>query len=202
MARAAPAHGARIQFLSFSERPFPLAALRGPAVLRRAGQLRPSAVLLDSIATAFAGPALTLRPLGVPLVAVLHQPPGGIDHSVVRTRVQAPLDRLALSRADLLLAASDHLAEQLVEAGLPESRIQVVPPGRDVAMPPAGPVLDLRLGRRAAFLSVANWLPRKGILELLDAFARLPAEAGTLHLAGDEASEPRYEARVRSRLTV
>jgi glycosyltransferase involved in cell wall biosynthesis len=200
MAQAAPGHGARIRFLSFPERPFPLPALRGPAVLRRAYELRPSAVLLDSIATAYAGPALTRRSLRVPLVAVLHQPPGGIDHSAVRTWAQAPLDHLALRRAEMLLAASDHLAEQLSDAGLAEWRIRVVPPGRDVATPPAGPLPDLRAGRRAAFLSVANWLPRKGILELLEAFARLPADAGTLHLAGDESTESRYEARVNSRL--
>ena len=91
------------------------------------------------IATAFAGPALTLRALRVPVVAVLHQPPGGIDHSAVRARAQAPLDRLALRRAEVLLAASDHLAEQLVDEGFAESRIRVVPPGRAVAIPPAGP---------------------------------------------------------------
>jgi glycosyltransferase involved in cell wall biosynthesis len=200
MAEAAPAHNAEIRFLSFPEWPFPLPALRGPAVLRRAEKDGASAVLLDSIAAAFAGPALTLRRLGVPLIGVLHQPPGGIDHPAVRTLAQTPLDRLALRRADLLLAASDHLAEQLVEAGLAESRVRVVPPGRDVAAPPTIPVQDLRHGRRAAFLSVANWLPRKGILELLEAFARLPADAGTLHLVGDESADARYAARVRSRL--
>jgi glycosyltransferase involved in cell wall biosynthesis len=200
MAAAAPAHGARIRFLSFPEWPFPLAALRGPALLRRTEELRASAVLLDSIAAAFAGPALAMRRLGVPLIAVLHQPPGGIDPSAVRAWAQAPLDRLALRRADLLLAASDHLAEQLVEAGLADSRIQVVRPGRDVASPPEGPLRDLRHGRQAAFLSVANWLPPKGILELLEAFARLPADGGTLHLVGDESVDARYGARVRSRL--
>jgi glycosyltransferase involved in cell wall biosynthesis len=200
MADAAPAHEARIRFLSFPAWPFPLAALRGPALLRRTEELRASAVLLDSIAAAFTGPALAMRRLGVPLIAVLHQPPGGINHSTVRTWAQAPLDLLALRRADLLLAASDHLAEQLVEAGLAESRIQVVPPGRDVASPPEGPVRDLRNGRRAAFLSVANWLPWKGILELLEAFARLPADAGTLHLVGDESADASYRARVQSRL--
>jgi glycosyltransferase involved in cell wall biosynthesis len=104
-----------------------------------------------------------------------------------------------LRRADALIAASDHLADQLVEAGFARSRIRVVPPGRDVA-PPKGPVPDLRHGRRAAFLTVANWLPRKGILELLEAFARLPADAATLHLAGDESADARYAERVRSRL--
>jgi glycosyltransferase involved in cell wall biosynthesis len=200
MAEAARAHSARVPFLTFPEWPFPFAALRGAAVLRQSEELGASALLLDSIAAAFAGPALALRRVGVPVIAVLHQPPGGIDHGMVRERAQAPLDRLALRRADLLIAASDHLEEQLVEAGLPRSRIRVVPPGRDVAPPPGGPPPDLRQGRRAAFLTVANWLPRKGILELLEAFARLPAEAGTLHLAGDDTAETRYAARVRSRL--
>ena len=200
MAEAAHAYSAQIPFLSFPEWPFPLAALRGPAVLRRFATFGANALLLDSIAAAFAGPALAMRRLGIPVIGVLHQPPGGIDHGAVRERAQAPLDRLALRRADLLIAASDHLEEQLVEAGFPRSRVRVVPPGRDVAPPPEGPRPDLRRGRRVAFLTVANWLPRKGILELLEAFARLPADAGTLHLAGDESADGRYAARVRARL--
>jgi glycosyltransferase involved in cell wall biosynthesis len=200
MADAAPAHDARIVFLSFPEWPFPLAALRGAAVLRRSVQLQASALLLDSIAAAFAGPALATRRLAVPVIGVLHQPPGGIDHGTVRANVQAPLDRLALRRADVLIAASDLLAEQLVEAGFARSRIRVVPPGRDVAPPAKGPAQELRNGRRAAFLTVANWLPQKGILGLLEAFARLPADAGTLHLVGDESAAARYAARIRSRL--
>jgi glycosyltransferase involved in cell wall biosynthesis len=200
MADAAPAHAAQIRFVSFSEWPFPLATLQGATLLGRSERLGASALLLDSIAAAFAGPALALRRRGVPVIAVLHQPPGGIDHGAVRERAQAHLDRLALRRADLLIAASDHLAEKLVEARFPSSRIRVVPPGRDVAPPPKGPRPDLRRGRRVAFLTVANWLPRKGILELLEAFARLPADAGTLHLAGDESADSRYAASVLARL--
>jgi glycosyltransferase involved in cell wall biosynthesis len=200
MSDAAPAHDARIIFLSLPEWPFPLAAIRGAAVLRRSEELRASAVIVDSIAAALAAPALATRRRRVPVIAVLHQPPGGIDHGIVRATTQARLDRLALRRADVLIAASDHLAEQLVEAGFARSRIRVVPPGRDVATPPKGPLPDLRSGRLAAFLTVANWLPSKGILELLEAFARLPADAATLHLAGDESANGRYAARVRSRL--
>jgi glycosyltransferase involved in cell wall biosynthesis len=201
MAEAAPAHGARIVFVSFPERAFPLAAGSGPAVLRQARERSASAILLDSIAAAFAGPSLAGRRFEVPVIGVLHQPPGGIDHAVVRTRVQAMLDRLAWRRAKLLIAASDHLADDLVGAGFARSRIRVVPPGRDVAPTPTSPTIDLREGRRAAFLTVANWLARKGILELLDAFARLPAGAATLHLVGDDSADRRYAARVRSRLT-
>ena len=200
MAEASPTHAARIVFLSFADLPFPLPALRGGGLLRRAEELGARAILVDSIAAAFAAPALARRRPDVPLVGVLHQPPGGIDHGRARTAVQAPLDRFVWLRSELLIAASDHLAEQLVAARLPADRIRVVPPGRDVAAAAPGAPGDLRRGRGAAFLCVANWVERKGILELLEAFARLPPDAATLHCAGDEDADPRYSARVRARL--
>jgi glycosyltransferase involved in cell wall biosynthesis len=200
MADAAPRHRARIVFVSFPERPFPLPAASGPAVLRTSLRRPADAVLLDSIAAAFAAPVLLMRRYDVPVIGILHQPPGGIDHGAVRAAAQAPLDGLAWRRARLLIAASDHLAEQLVEAGIPGSRIRVVPPGRDVAPAESAPVAGGRERPGVAFLAVANWLPRKGILELLDAFAQLPPSTGVLHLAGDESVDRRYAGRVRSRL--
>jgi glycosyltransferase involved in cell wall biosynthesis len=200
MAAAAPAHHVRFRFLSFPDRAFPLAAGAAPRVMRGAAA-GADAVLLDSIAAAFAGPWLASRAIRVPLVAVLHQPPGGIDHGPVRTAVQARLDRLAYGRAALLIVASDHLAAGLVADGVDGRRIRVVPPGRDVApVPDAAEVPDLRGGHGAAVLCVANWLPRKGILELLDAFADLPPSAAVLHLAGDDRADRRYAAAVRARL--
>jgi glycosyltransferase involved in cell wall biosynthesis len=41
---------------------------------------------------------------------------------------------------------------------------------------------------------------RKGILQALDAVARLPAGLARLHLVGDERTDPPYAARVRRRL--
>src|SRR3712207_5211234 len=80
MAALAPRHAARLEFVSFPDRPFPLAVVDAPAVLRRARALGARALVLDSIVAAFLGPWLAARPPGVPLVAMLHQPPGGIDH--------------------------------------------------------------------------------------------------------------------------
>jgi glycosyltransferase involved in cell wall biosynthesis len=114
--------------------------------------------------------------------------------------MQARLDRLAYHHAPRLLVASESLAEELIADGIPRLRLQVVPPGRDVATAPAASPGDLRQGRKAAFLCVGNWLERKGIHSLLDAFARLPSDAATLHLAGDDRVEPEYTARLRSRL--
>jgi glycosyltransferase involved in cell wall biosynthesis len=141
-----------------------------------------------------------LREPALPLVGMLHQPPGGIDHGPVRTHVQARLDRMAYKRARRLLVASESLADELIRGGEQPDRVAVVPPGRDVA-PASGPIPgDLRLGRRVAFLCVGNWVERKGILELLDAFAALADESATLHLVGDTNTEWSYGRRVRRRL--
>jgi glycosyltransferase involved in cell wall biosynthesis len=201
MAELAPSCGAEVRFVSFPERPFPLPALAGRAVLRRA---LADVVVLDSIAAAFLAPWLAApwpaprQP--APLVGSLHQPPGGIDHGPLRRGVQAPLDRLAYRRARLLLVASAALGEELAAQGYPRERLRVVPPGRDLPADPATPPADLRLGRRAGLLCVANWVERKGLLELLEAVAGLPDGLATLHLAGDDRADPGYAARVRARL--
>jgi glycosyltransferase involved in cell wall biosynthesis len=131
------------------------------------------------------------------MVGMLHQPPGGIDHGPLRTMIQARLDRLTYRRANRLLVASDSLAQDFVDSG---ERVKVVPPGRDVAASAGPPPGDLRQGRRAAFLCVGNWVERKGIVSLLDAFAGVERDTATLHLVGDTQADPRYASRVRARL--
>ncbi len=200
MADLAPAFDAQVVFASFPTWPFPLPALAGAALLRSVIRQRPDVLLLDSIAAAFLGPWLWRRRLPVPLVGILHQPPGGIDHGRTRTRVQAPLDSRAYRHAARLLVASAALGEQMRHTGVPDSLLRVVPPGRDVAAETVLPDTDLRAGRKAALLSVGNWVARKGLLDLLEAVAALPADLVTLHLVGDTDAEPAYAARVRTRL--
>jgi glycosyltransferase involved in cell wall biosynthesis len=200
LAALAPHHGANLEFVSIPDRPFPLPIVHGRGVMRKLASSGADVIVLDSIAAAFVGPWLMLREPALPLVGMLHQPPGGIDHGPVRTYVQARLDRLAYTRARGLLVASESLADDLIRGGQARERITVVPPGRDVA-PVAGPIPgDLRQGRRAAFLCVGNWVERKGILNLLDAFARLADDSATLHLVGDTNTQRAYAQRVRARL--
>lgn len=200
LAELAPTYDARIDFVSFPRRPFPLAALDARAVLREARRLGAQVLVLDSIVAAFLAVGRLTGPLPAPLVGMLHQPPGGIDFGPPRTWLQARLDRRAYRYARRLLVASEALAGQLASDGVPRELLRIVPPGRDVAVASGPPIGDLRQGRRAAFLCVANWVRRKGLHDLLDAFARLPPGIGTLHLAGNDRAEPRYAARLRERL--
>ncbi len=200
VASLAPRHGARVQFVSVPPWPFPLGVLAGPAVLAEVQGQRPDVLLMDSIAAVFLAPWLAFRRPRVPVVGIAHQPPGGIDHGPWRTRAQVVLDRRAYRHAAAVLAASALLADQLADSGVPRARLRVVPPGRDVAPAPGQPPGDLRRGGRAALLCVGNWLLHKGIVDVLEAVRRLPADLVTLHLVGDTEKDPSYAKRVRSLL--
>src|SRR5215207_5736591 len=200
IAELAPAHNARLEFVSVPERPFPIGIADGSRVLATATRIGADALVLDSIAAAFLGPWLTIRAPTRPLLGMLHQPPGGIDHSPLRTKLQAVLDRLAYRRTRLLMAASESLAIDLRHLGYASDRVAVVPPGRDVAAATGPHPDDLRRGRAASCLAVGNWVERKGILSLLDAFARLDSGLATLHLVGDDRVDAAYGRRVRQRL--
>ncbi len=185
MAELAGRNDARLTFASLPTR---LPFRHGLRVLRAADQA--DVVLVDSIAAAYLAPWMLLRHPRR-LTAVVHQPPGGIDHAPLRRRVQAWLDRYLYRRCEQVIVAGALLADQL-------NRAVVVPPGRDQR---AGTeVSDLRRGARAAALCVANWLPNKGILELLDAAATLPPGTLRLHLAGDERTDTAYGQRVIRRV--
>ena len=190
MAEAAPAHDARVEFVSARWTSNPLTVVA------------PDVVVVDSIAAALAAPwswRYDATP-GPPLAAILHQPPGGIDHGGPHRAVQARLDRSLYRRCHLLMAASAALADELVVAHrLAAESVVVVAPGADVAPTPTT-LPDLRQGRPVAFLSVGNWMARKGTLELLQAFGGVDREAAILHLVGRDDAEPRYSARVRNRL--
>jgi glycosyltransferase involved in cell wall biosynthesis len=197
MTQAADAHGAEMRSFSIPELAWPLGTVPAARTVRAASE-RSDGILLDSIAAALAAPWMGREP--VPFVAVVHQRPGGVDHGPIRSHTQGALDRLAYRRATGVVAAAESLVDDMSRSKVPAERIRVVPPGCDVPVA-AGPRLDLRRGRRAAVLCVANWLPSKGILELLDAFSSLPKDAATLWLVGSHDGDRAYAARVHRRIS-
>src|SRR5437879_683506 len=80
LAELAPAHDARVEFVSFPQRPFPLAVLDATRILSEIERIGPDIVVLDSIAAAFFSWQAPRRPM----VGMLHQPPGGIDYGPLR----------------------------------------------------------------------------------------------------------------------
>ena len=190
LAERAGDHGAEVEFVSVRPWPDPHLLAHGDVVL------------VDSIAAGSSPRGPAGRQPSSPLAAILHQPPGGIDHSAARRRTQAVLDRNLYRHRAAGRGQRGAPRGSSRLTGCPADHIRVVAPGGDVAALPTGPVPDLRHGRRAAAISVGNWMARKGTLELLDALGRLPDDRVTLHLAGRDDVEPAYTERVRGRLAV
>ena len=139
-----------------------------------------------------------------PIAASIHQPPGGVEPADPARRA---LDLKAYAKMDLLIVASDSL-EAALESDKLGPPIRVVPPGRDVEG--SDEYIDdsvrdrrqkeMRRGRGASFLSVANWVPHKGVVELIDALDSVPENLLTLHLVGDTEAHPSYVRKVRRQI--
>jgi glycosyltransferase involved in cell wall biosynthesis len=197
MAAAAADRGAELRFGSVPSLPWPMPALPAAWTLRAAAE-GSDAILLDSIAAALVAP--WIRGVRTPVIAVAHQPPGGLDRGWARASAQRALDGVAYRSAAGVIVAGEGLIDDLRAIGVASERIAFVPPGCDVPVA-AGPSLDLRRGRDASVLCVANWAPPKGILELVEAFARLPQTSATLWLVGETDPDRGYGERVRRRIS-
>jgi glycosyltransferase involved in cell wall biosynthesis len=197
VAEMAPRFDASLTFESMPDRIL-RAAASARTTLRRAIRSN-DVVVCDSLVAALL--SLALMRFSGPAAGMLHQEPGGVDGGRVRRLVQRPFDRAAYQRMAHLMVASEQLRRRLLDQGFADDRITVVAPGCDP--PPSDTredVGDLRDGYKIAFLCVGNWRSHKGIVDLLDAFASLPADLGRLHLVGDASVDAEYVRRVRRRL--
>jgi glycosyltransferase involved in cell wall biosynthesis len=103
------------------------------------------------------------------------------------------LERSVVELADARLATSFVTAERLQREGLASS-VHVAEPGADRLARPAERAE--RGGAPVRFLFIGNLIPRKQVLELVQAFARLPDERAELVLVGAEL-DAAYAAELR-----
>lgn len=203
IAGAATGYDFAIRFVPLPPGAFLRQSLAAHAALVEAFRRSAAAVLVDSIVAACCAPSLVLKRSPLAVIGILHQPPGGLDGPRASRVLRKRLDLLSYRRARLLIVTGPPVAEALLRTGLPPARIALAPPGCEVS-PERGPRAgggpsraDLRRGRQAALLCVANWHPRKGLRPLLEAMARLPASQATLHLVGDDRVDPAHAAELR-----
>ena len=163
--------------------------------------LRFDVVVVDALARVICEPWLARWHAARPLVAMVHELPSvaGSSDAVV----EAPL-----LRADRVIAVSRHGRAILEQRGVPAERIRVVSPGCDRLVADDGrrtidhptPVAGCRLS--VVVLCVAQWIPRKGILELVQAWAARPRSGAVLELVGETDADPDYAVTVRAAIAV
>ena len=175
-------------------------------------------IVVDALARIVCAPWLDRWPAERPVVALVHElasvAGAGAHDEAATTReraVEAPL-----LRADLLITVSRDGRAILEAHGVPSARIRVVQPGSNRPRPVApsgtggdtsatGPVDDGGLARPLRVLCVAQWIPRKGIDTLLEAWARIGRSGAgargpltTLRLIGETDADPAYAATVHA----
>lgn len=151
-------------------------------------------VVVDALARVVCAPHLDRWRRERPLVAMVHELPAVADpgRALYERRFEGPL-----LRANLLVCVSRHGKAILEKRGVEPGRIRVVPPGFDrlsARRGGAGRTGPLRV------LCVAQWIERKGILDLVEAWSGLETEEASLILAGEQDADPSYASVVRDAL--
>jgi len=137
--------------------------------------------------------ASALRPR--PLVALVHHLAAS-ERSGARAAARLSVERVLLDAADRAVVTSATTRAVLVRAGVAPARVRVVRPGRDRLGERSSPP-DPAEGGGVRFLFIGTLSPRKGVLELVGAFAGVSG-AARLTLAGPASRDPAYAAAVRA----
>jgi glycosyltransferase involved in cell wall biosynthesis len=154
-------------------------------------------IVVDALARIAVSQHLDLWLASRPVVALVHELPsvagGGSGHETVASEqnYEEPL-----LRADRLVAVSDHGRKVLLGRGVSPGRIHVVPPGLDGV--PVGDGSPARGDGPLRALCVAQWIERKGIMTLVEAWTLRERKGAVLELIGETDADPDYACLVRA----
>lgn len=151
-------------------------------------------LVLDMLARGVCAPHVARWRRSTPVVAMVHQLP-----SEAEPDTSAPHDRAnenALLHADAVIAVSNHGREVLLRRGIDGARIHVVSPGFDRV----GAATRRTDTHANIALCVAQWIPRKGIDVLAEAWRMRRGSGGELVLVGETEADTVYATTVRERL--
>ncbi len=151
-------------------------------------------VVVDALARIACAPHLDVWREKTPVVAMVHELPGiaSPEFAEREQRFEGPL-----LRSDRLVSVSNHGKSILENLGVSARRISVVPPGTDHLIN-EGMRNPRREDETVRALCVAQWIPRKGILELVRAWNSRERPDARLMLIGETDADRQYAAAVRS----
>ena len=154
-------------------------------------------IVVDALARIAVAPHLDLWLSRRPVVALVHELPSVAGGGSGRETIACERDyEEPLLRAHRLVAVSNNGRNALLGRGVSSGRIRVVPPGFDGIPEGVGP--HAQGGGPVRVLCVAQWIERKGILTLVEAWALRGREGAVLELIGETDAYPDYAVLVRA----
>ncbi len=159
---------------------------------------RPRTLWVDSL-WLHALPRLVQRAAPACRVGLLtHWLPTLVSHGERPPReVLSPEERAALDHAEGALVPSEYLARELIALGVDPHRVRVLEPGSELPLEPTPPH---RHDGPVHAVVVANLLPGKGIVPLLEGLAKhlCPSDTLQLRVIGSTTMAPEYAERCRA----
>ena len=151
-------------------------------------------VVVDALARLVAAPLHERWQAKAATVALVHELPSDVNGSASARDMEAEAELL---RVDRVVAVSETGRANLISRGAAPNAVHVVSPGCDRLTP-------IRADRRAddiaappTALCVAQWIPRKGITTLVQAWRHVRIDEARLVLVGETGVDPIYERQVR-----
>jgi glycosyltransferase involved in cell wall biosynthesis len=148
-------------------------------------------IVVDALARIVCSPHLDRWRRESTVVAMVHELPSVAAQEGATDKHEEPL-----LRANRLVTVSEHGRSILEDRGVPPGRIRVVPPGSDRI--PIGKTERSAHDGTVRVLCVAQWIPRKGILELVQAWTLHERPAALLEFIGETDADPDYAVSVRA----
>lgn len=149
-------------------------------------------VVVDTLSRIVYAPHLDRWRSVRPVVALVHELPGVADPATAereRAFEGPPL------RSDRVVTVSGHGKEILQDRGVPDARISVVSPGFDHLI--RGHKVEEAPDPAQRVLCVAQWIPRKGILDLVLAWRSVDRPGTVLDLVGETDADVPYATEIR-----
>ncbi len=116
------------------------------------------------------------------------------DKFVIRRLISKYIEKIRLSFADLIVTSSEYSKSEIVSVGINPELVHVLSPGldRDKFKSPIPTDRNSEIIQSKKILCVGNYVPRKGILYLIEAFYQIERQNFTLHLVGNRKNNSSY----------
>ncbi len=112
------------------------------------------------------------------------------DNFLIRKFINRTIEKIRLSFADLIIASSDYSKSEIVSVGINPDSVHVLSPGLDREK--HNILSSSCRSDSKKILCVGNYVSRKGIIYLIEAFSQIERQNFTLHLVGNRKNNSSY----------
>lgn len=118
------------------------------------------------------------------------------DKFLLRRFINRTIEKIRLSFADLIIASSEYSKSEIVSVGINPDSVHVLSPGLDrekFSILASSGKLDSEDSKASKkILCVGNYVSRKGIIYLIEAFSQIQRRDFSLHLVGNRKNNSSY----------